>query len=774
MAIWLRERWSGMISGWSDLRGRFFYRLIWLGLFSACIPIILAGTVYYQLAVKEAYQKTEEESRVSLKFVQDRMESLLAGIELDSFHLAMEPGIVQFLSEQPDRHEFLSSKQMLAALERKKNANDFIGEILLYRDGDSLLNSVYYGQIPLANYPFMKDIDSALNTEAQWLYLPQAEHSGYLSLIRRLPLMSQDKSKDRLIFHIRVDLLKSQMSDSYFYFPGKSLLVTDAAGRALFHSQGQSSPGAGELDDANLKRIVDERKPANVFMSQDGNGLEKLYSYQKTSSGRIYISLIPKEELYRQLGWIRWMTVCAVLLLLLVAVLLTIFNSMRVYSPIQQLLNHGRDLSLGPVQHHRNEISYIKECLNYLNRETKSLSTYLRKMEPDLRERFFHKLLEKGDADRDRLLKECSALAISVTGPYIVLAVELENIHKEKRFLPKDNAIIGFAMTNVMAELLEEHPALSGYTLNFNGCSGVAVVSCRDMSSLAGEAKKYAAAVCHALNRYLKFKVSIGMGSVCAHISDVAVSYREALAALEYRLIDDTRPVLSIEELEKEERKMPSFYPHQEVEAIVAALVSHDAEAAKSALRSFSQAARLSRSRLITFQSYHLLLASVIHAVESRGGSIFHVLENNLFGQLRERKTSSEICDWFTEVCFPLLERMIAENDPGQLVKGKSDIMRVCQYIRENVQSDISLTQCSEMLSMTPPYVSRLFKKIMGFSFVEYVVTCKIEEAKRMLLETDLTLQEIAAYIGYTERNLSRIFQRYIHLTPGQFRAKHR
>jgi AraC-like DNA-binding protein len=78
------------------------------------------------------------------------------------------------------------------------------------------------------------------------------------------------------------------------------------------------------------------------------------------------------------------------------------------------------------------------------------------------------------------------------------------------------------------------------------------------------------------------------------------------------------------------------------------------------------------------------------------------------------------------------------------------------------------------MLSMTPPYVSRLFKKIMGFSFVEYVVTCKIEEAKRMLLETDLTLQEISAYIGYTERNLSRIFQRYIHLTPGQFRAKYR
>ncbi|MFE5319232.1 helix-turn-helix domain-containing protein [Paenibacillus sp. NPDC056579] len=774
MAIWLRERWSGMISGWSDLRGRFFYRLIWLGLISACIPIILAGTLYYQIAVKEAYQKAEEESRVSLKFVQDRMESLLAGIELESYHLALDPAIVQYLSEPADDHEFLSNKQMLAALERKKNANDFIGEIVLYRHGDTMLNSVYYGQIPLANYPFMKDIDFALNTEAQWQYLPQAEHSGYLSLVRRLPLMSNSKNMDRLIFHIRVDLLKSQMNDSYFYFPGKSLLVMDATGRALFHSQGPNKPDTGGMGTANLQRIVEEHKPANVFLWQDEDGREKLYSYQKTPSGRIYISLIPKEELYKQLGWIRWMTVCTVLLFLLVAVLLTVFNSMRVYSPIQQLLNHGRDLSLGSVHHPSNEISYIKECLNYLNRETKSLSTYLRKMEPDLRERFFHKLLEKGYVDQDHLLKECSALAISVTGPYVVLAVEQENIHKEKRFLPDDNAIIGFAMTNVMTELLEEYPSLSGYTLNTNRRSGVAIVSSRDMSSLAGEAKEYAAAVCHALNRFLKFKVSIGMGSVCAHISDVELSYREARAALEYRLLDDTRPVLYIEELENAERKIPSFYPHQEVEAIVAALVNHDAGAAKSALRSFSQAARLSQSHLITYQSYYLLLASVIHVVESRGGSIFHVLENNLFDQLRERKTATEICDWFTEVCFPLLDRIIAENDPSQLVKGKSDIMHVCQYIRENVQSDISLTQCSEMLSMTPAYVSRLFKKIMGFTFVEYVVTCKIEEAKRMLLETDLTLHEIAAYIGYTERNLSRIFQRYIQLTPGQFRAKYR
>jgi len=650
---------------------------------------------------------------------------------------------------------------------------------LLYQDGHYMLNSVYYGQIPITNYPYMKDINLVAgleSPEAQWLYLPQAEKNGHITFVRRLPLTSMtSKGMDRLIIHIRVDMLKSQLNDSFFHFPDKSLLVTDAQGRTLFHSQGKSMVGADGFHDQNIKRIIGERNTSGVFLAKGADEREMLYSYQKTALGRVYISLIPKEEFYKQLGWIRWMTVCAVLILILVAVLLTYFNSMRVYSPIQQLLKQGRSLRLAPSQNnHPNEINYIMDCLNYLNWETTSLSTYVRKMEPNLRERFFHKLLDIGYAHQSQLHKECSDLGISVNGHFIVLVVEVENIHKEKRFLPEDKSIIGFAVTNVMGELLEEHKALTGYTLNLNKGNSVAVLSCNDMSKLAEEAKKYAAAVCNALSRYLKFKASVGMGNVCAHISDVAVSYQEALIALEYRLIDDSHPVLYIEDLENPRRKMVSFYPHQDAESIVSALVSGDVAAAKQALLAFSRAARLSQSHMVTCQSYYILLASIIQSVQHQGGNIFVVLESNLFDQLRERKTSTEICDWFTDVCFPLILRIAAQNDLNQLAKGKADIMRVCQYIRENVRSDISLTQCSEMLSMTPPYVSRLFKKIMGFSFVEYVMNCKMEEAKRMLLETDCTLQEIAANIGYTERNLSRVFQRYIRQTPGQFRTKHR
>jgi AraC-like DNA-binding protein len=62
----------------------------------------------------------------------------------------------------------------------------------------------------------------------------------------------------------------------------------------------------------------------------------------------------------------------------------------------------------------------------------------------------------------------------------------------------------------------------------------------------------------------------------------------------------------------------------------------------------------------------------------------------------------------------------------------------------------------------------------MGINFLEFVVECRVEETKRLLLETDQSISEIAAIIGYSERNLTRVFQRLTRMTPGVFRTENR
>ncbi|WP_378127893.1 helix-turn-helix domain-containing protein [Cohnella boryungensis] len=72
-------------------------------------------------------------------------------------------------------------------------------------------------------------------------------------------------------------------------------------------------------------------------------------------------------------------------------------------------------------------------------------------------------------------------------------------------------------------------------------------------------------------------------------------------------------------------------------------------------------------------------------------------------------------------------------------------------------------------------YFSSLFRKETGWSFTEYVNRIRIDEAKRLLLRTPETLQEIAMKTGFSDgAYLAKTFRRTVHLPPSDFRRRQR
>ena len=68
-------------------------------------------------------------------------------------------------------------------------------------------------------------------------------------------------------------------------------------------------------------------------------------------------------------------------------------------------------------------------------------------------------------------------------------------------------------------------------------------------------------------------------------------------------------------------------------------------------------------------------------------------------------------------------------------------------------------------------YFSQLYKRIRGRSAKEFVAGLRVEEAKRLLRTTDLTIRDIAAQLGYSEPMvLTRVFKRYVGETPAKWR----
>lgn len=102
-------------------------------------------------------------------------------------------------------------------------------------------------------------------------------------------------------------------------------------------------------------------------------------------------------------------------------------------------------------------------------------------------------------------------------------------------------------------------------------------------------------------------------------------------------------------------------------------------------------------------------------------------------------------------------------------------ISEIAQYIQNHYTEHLSLKELSEKFYMSTYYLSRVFKEISGFSFVEYVNFTRMKEAQRLLRETDYTVLQIAERVGFESgTHFGRVFKQTVHLSPMQYRRMQR
>lgn len=97
----------------------------------------------------------------------------------------------------------------------------------------------------------------------------------------------------------------------------------------------------------------------------------------------------------------------------------------------------------------------------------------------------------------------------------------------------------------------------------------------------------------------------------------------------------------------------------------------------------------------------------------------------------------------------------------------------ITAYIDRHYAEDLSLTGLAGMYGLSPNYFSTLFKKKAGCNFIHYLTSLRIAESKRLLLETNLTIREIAERVGYYSASFFiRSFKKAEEITPSEYRRK--
>ncbi|NIK72086.1 MULTISPECIES: response regulator [unclassified Paenibacillus] len=98
---------------------------------------------------------------------------------------------------------------------------------------------------------------------------------------------------------------------------------------------------------------------------------------------------------------------------------------------------------------------------------------------------------------------------------------------------------------------------------------------------------------------------------------------------------------------------------------------------------------------------------------------------------------------------------------------------RILAYLQLNYMKDLSLDHLAERMSLHPNYISSLFKKETGDTFVNYLNSLRIREAQKLLkTQPHLTVCAISQQVGFdTKHYFAKVFKKYAGTTPGAYRG---
>lgn len=93
------------------------------------------------------------------------------------------------------------------------------------------------------------------------------------------------------------------------------------------------------------------------------------------------------------------------------------------------------------------------------------------------------------------------------------------------------------------------------------------------------------------------------------------------------------------------------------------------------------------------------------------------------------------------------------------------------KYINDNIGKNVSLEVVSREVGLNPAYFSTLFKQITEQSFMDYVISVRMEKAKSLLIRSRKEVIDIAYEIGYSDvKYFSKLFKKSTSLSPTEYR----
>ena len=245
---------------------------------------------------------------------------------------------------------------------------------------------------------------------------------------------------------------------------------------------------------------------------------------------------------------------------------------------------------------------------------------------------------------------------------------------------------------------------------------------------------------------------------------------RRRLVSEQQALLADTiqQKKLSLEE--ETPRQPRHIYPFEKEQELVGRVRLGDRTGAREILNEilgdilFNSAGQ---PQVIKARIMELLIVLSRAAVEG-GANLDELLHlaHKYMEEMVQLEPLDELCAWIVQVLDEFVDIVYVQDSKYLPV-----LQNAADYIRENYARDLTLEEVAQAVHISPYYLSHLFKEELGVTFIGYLTKVRIEQAKILLLETNLTIQQISYMVGYQDSSyFTKVFKKLEGRTPTQFR----
>jgi Response regulator containing CheY-like receiver domain and AraC-type DNA-binding domain len=725
------------------------------------IPLLILGLALYWNMVHKYREKVAALNVEKLEQVKVMLEDRFRDLEQTAAWISFDPRLTPYRITR----DLYSRKEAVDELKKYRTHQGFADEIFLYyRNGSHLYSPS--GSIPVGDFldhvytaSDPEDLRASLDASDRVILSGQGiyrlgQDTRMISYLVPIPLNTQSTTGSVLF------LLKEEKLTKLLEF----LLGSDSGAAYILDRDGRimASASSAGFDLRPSGGVFDREYPAGLSTISLNGERYTLAQGESDKLGWKIVSVVPTRQFFGSVIETQTLFYGLVAVLLFIGMLTSFIVSRRHYRPIRDLIHYSTSLfreerACPPAA---DEFRHIRSVLDEAAASHRKLHEELEEQRPYARQQVIMKLLNGGMQRRSDIHRLLEAHEIRLPGPrYFVLYISLDNDDRQaKTAVNRDRVMDYFACV--------DHELGWGYGTEGPHDKVIAVVvNLREtVSDPVGAQERIVRDLAAEAERITGREPTIGVGNICDRIWQLNRSFIEASAAHEYKWKKGVGRQIYFRDIKSLEHNC-EWYPLENQVLFFRGLRQGDREVASAALTAMMDELRSQDTSFLLMRS---ILYEIINVVLKTlkelnvPESARYARELLSFGTLDELE--SKLQQVLLIVCSHV--EQIRESNNISLRNA------VLNYIREHFRSyHFSLEQVSEHFQISSSYLSRFIKDQTGHTFMEYVTYLKITEAKKQLIQSDRSIHDIVASIGYQNTSsFIRKFKAVEGMTPKRYR----